>query len=164
MTLPLPRQALRSPLLLLSDFGPTLEATCGHASSFDAILVQKLAHQHDPPECVEHKFTQAFHDEALDSVQANLREKTKQMKAMASELNMYQAQVNEYKYQIERLTRDLNDMKRKYLEQRRREQVTMERDRSLKPQNLIAAVGGTTPPESMPKFVGGGFSLSTAAS
>jgi len=97
-------------------------------------------------------------------VQANLREKTKQMKAMASELNMYQAQVNEYKYQIERLTRDLNDMKRKYLEQRRREQLTMERDRSLKPQNLIAAVGGTTPPESMPKFVGGGFSLSTAAS
>lgn len=109
-------------------------------------------------------FIQAFHDEALDPVQANLREKTKQMKAMASELNMYQAQVNEYKYQIERLTRDLNDMKRKYLEQRRREQLTMERDRSLKPQNLIAAVGGTTPPQSMPKFVGGGFSLSTAAS
>lgn len=109
-------------------------------------------------------FIQALHDEALDPVQANLREKTKQMKAMASELNMYQAQVNEYKYQIERLTRDLNDMKRKYLEQRRREQLTMERDRGLKPQNLIAAVGGTTPPESMPKFVGGGFSLSTAAS
>lgn len=97
------------------------------------------------------------------NVQANLREKTKQMKAMASELNMYQAQVNEYKYQIERLTRDLNDMKRKYLEQRRREQLQMERDRSLKPQNLIAAVGGATPPDGMPKFVGGGFSLSTAA-
>lgn len=29
------------------------------------------------------------------------------MKAMASELNMYQAQVNEYKYEIERLTREL---------------------------------------------------------
>lgn len=95
-------------------------------------------------------------------MQANLREKTKQMKAMASELNMYQAQVNEYKYQIERLTRDLNDMKRKYLEQRRREQLAMERDRSLKPQNLIAVVGGSTPPDGMPKFVGGGFSLSTA--
>ncbi|DBB05834.1 hypothetical protein WJX82_007880 [Trebouxia sp. C0006] len=102
--------------------------------------------------------------EQLSIYQANLREKTKQMKAMASELNMYQAQVNEYKYQIERLTRDLNDMKRKYLEQRRREQLTMERDRSLKPQNLIAAVGVATPPESIPKFVGGGFSLSTAAS
>ena len=97
-------------------------------------------------------------------LQANLREKTKQMKAMASELNMYQAQVNEYKYQIERLTRDLNDIKRKYLEQRRREQLGMERDRSIKPQGLIPAVGSMTPPEGMPKFVGGGFSLSTAAS
>ena len=100
----------------------------------------------------------------INCMQANLREKTKQMKAMASELNMYQARVNEYKYQIERLTRDLNDMKRKYLEQRRREQLQMERDRSLKPQSLIAAVGGAAPPDSMPKFVGGGFSLSTAAS
>ena len=102
-------------------------------------------------------------DTAVFDFQANVREKTKQMKAMASELNMYQAQVNEYKYQIERLTRDLNDMKRKYLEQRRREQLQMERDRSLKPQNLIAAVGGATPLENAPKFVGGGFSLSTAA-
>ncbi|KAL3144393.1 hypothetical protein ABBQ32_004147 [Trebouxia sp. C0010 RCD-2024] len=102
--------------------------------------------------------------EQLSIYQANLREKTKQMKAMASELNMYQAQVNEYKYQIERLTRDLNDMKRKYLEQRRREQLAMERERSLKPQNLIAAVGGATSLDGMPKFVGGGFSLSTTAS
>ena len=38
------------------------------------------------------------------------------MKAMAAELNMYQAQVNEYKYEIERLTRELLDMKRKYYE------------------------------------------------
>ena len=29
------------------------------------------------------------------------------MKAMAAELNMYQAQVNEYKYEIERLTREI---------------------------------------------------------
>ena len=31
--------------------------------------------------------------EQLSTYQGNLREKTKQMKAMASELNMYQAQV-----------------------------------------------------------------------
>jgi hypothetical protein len=29
--------------------------------------------------------------------------------------------VNEYKYEIERLTRELQDMKRKYYEQKRRE-------------------------------------------
>ncbi len=31
---------------------------------------------------------------------------------MAAELNMYQAQVNEYKYEIERITRELQDTKR----------------------------------------------------
>ena len=42
--------------------------------------------------------------EQLSVYQQNLKEKTRQMKAMASELNMYQAQVNEYKYEIERVT------------------------------------------------------------
>lgn len=42
---------------------------------------------------------------------------------MASELNMYQAQVNEYKYEVERLTRDVQDMKRKYYQQKRKEQL-----------------------------------------
>ena len=50
----------------------------------------------------------------------------KQMKAMASELNMYQAQVTEYKYEIERLSRELADVKRKFFEQKRREQLQRE--------------------------------------
>jgi chromosome segregation ATPase len=62
--------------------------------------------------------------EQLSIYQQNLREKTRQMKAMASELNMYQAQVNEYKFEIERLTRELQDVKRRYYEQKRREQVS----------------------------------------
>lgn len=45
--------------------------------------------------------------EQLSIYQQNLKQKTNQMKAMAAELNMYQAQVNEYKYEIERLTREL---------------------------------------------------------
>merc|ERR1719181_459301 len=61
--------------------------------------------------------------EQLSVYQTNLREKTKQMKAMAAELNMYQAQVNEYKFEIERLTRELQDVKKKYFEQKRREQM-----------------------------------------
>lgn len=60
------------------------------------------------------------------------------MKAMAAELNMYQAQViiddnflilnqvNEYKYEIERLTREIQEIKRRYFEQKRREQMTKE--------------------------------------
>merc|ERR1712070_274266 len=64
--------------------------------------------------------------EQLSIYQQGLRDKTKAMKAMASELNMYQAQVNESKFEIERLTRELQDVKRKYYEQKRRE--TLERE------------------------------------
>jgi uncharacterized membrane protein YkoI len=85
-------------------------------------------------------------------LQANLREKTKQMKAMASELNMYQAQVNEYKYEIERLVRERDDTKRKYFEQKRREQL--EREKNMKPLSTQA------PNPNQSRFTGGGFSLS----
>merc|ERR1712091_446804 len=70
--------------------------------------------------------------EQLSIYQQNLKEKTNQMKAMAAELNMYQAQVNEYKYGIERLTRELQDMKRKYFEKKRREQMTREANSRVK--------------------------------
>ncbi|CAN0099040.1 unnamed protein product, partial [Sphacelaria rigidula] len=62
--------------------------------------------------------------EQLSVYQASLKEKTRQMKAMASELNMYQAQVNDFKYEMERLTRELQDAKRKHYEHKRREQVS----------------------------------------
>ena len=52
--------------------------------------------------------------EQLSVYQQNLKEKTRQMKAMASELNMYQAQVNEYKYEIERLNAEMNQVKQRY--------------------------------------------------
>lgn len=57
--------------------------------------------------------------EQLNVYQQNLKQKTRQMKAMASEVNMYQAQVNEYKYELERSNRDLQEMKRKYYLQKR---------------------------------------------
>ena len=74
------------------------------------------------------------------------------MKAMASELNMYQAQVNEYKYEIERLVRELGDMKRKYFESKRRDQ--MDKEKTMKP---VLPQG---PNSSQARFTGGGFSLS----
>lgn len=42
-----------------------------------------------------------------------------------------QAQSNEYKYGIERLARELQEMKKKYFEQKRKEQIAMERERAL---------------------------------
>ena len=98
--------------------------------------------------------------EQLSVYQSSLRNKTRQMKSMASELNMYQAQVNEFKYEIERLTRELQDVKRKYYEQKRREQLAADmdlEDRSLgkaqAQQQLAAAQAATT------RFAGGGFAI-----
>lgn len=41
---------------------------------------------------------------------------------MASELNMYQAQVNEYKFEIDRLNREMQDVKKRYYDQKRKQQ------------------------------------------
>jgi chromosome segregation ATPase len=59
--------------------------------------------------------------EQLTTYQQGLKQKTRQMKSMASELNMYQAQVNEYRFEVERLTRELQDLKRKYYQKKRKD-------------------------------------------
>uniref|UniRef100_A0A663MIC3 Cilia and flagella associated protein 58 n=1 Tax=Athene cunicularia TaxID=194338 RepID=A0A663MIC3_ATHCN len=52
----------------------------------------------------------------------NLREKTKQLKVLSSELNMYESQSQEHKHEIERLAKELLNVKKKYLAQKRKEQ------------------------------------------
>ncbi|NWH61005.1 CFA58 protein, partial [Geococcyx californianus] len=58
----------------------------------------------------------------LQLYQHTLRQKTKQMKVLTSELNMYESQGKEYKYEIERLGKELLKVKKKYLAQKRKEQ------------------------------------------
>ena len=76
------------------------------------------------------------------------------MKSMASELNMYSAQVAELKYEIGRLTRELGSLKQKWYEAKRREQqaeaAATKGASTVKTQPLGAA---------QPRFTGGGFSL-----
>ncbi|XP_064630786.1 cilia- and flagella-associated protein 58-like [Lineus longissimus] len=94
--------------------------------------------------------------EQLQIYQQTLKEKTKQMKTMASELNMYESQVNEYKYEIERLARELQEVKKKYYMQKRKEQQQKERERA------IAQAGAPIiQPQRNdgPRFTGGGFNL-----
>ena len=71
---------------------------------------------------------------------------------MAAELNMYQAQTNEYKYEIGRLMKELNATKAKYFEKKRKEQIqkhkNAELDSQLKFEKYI-----------QPKITGGGFSM-----
>ena len=51
------------------------------------------------------------------------------------------AQVNEYKYEIERLNRELQDVKRKYYQQKRREQLMDELDGSIGLQGMNDSIG-----------------------
>ncbi len=63
--------------------------------------------------------------------------------------------MNEYKFEIERLTRELQDVKRRYYEQKRREQLAKSAtDRDAKGFPIQQPAGGQ-------RFTGGGFSLST---
>lgn len=91
--------------------------------------------------------------EQLSVYQQNLKEKTRQMKAMAAELNMYQAQVNEYKYEIERLTRELQDQKRRYFDQKRRNKIQKE----AQEHGQEGGIRQQTVPSQ--QFTGGGFRL-----
>jgi hypothetical protein len=61
--------------------------------------------------------------EMISHYQQLIKGKTRKLKAQAAELNMYQAQSNEYKYEIERIGGDLKERKREYYEIKRREQL-----------------------------------------
>lgn len=45
------------------------------------------------------------------------------MKELAAQINMYQAKTNEFKYDIERTQKEIQEIKRKYNEQKKREQI-----------------------------------------
>lgn len=94
--------------------------------------------------------------EQLNVYQETLRKKTGQMKAMTSELNFYQFRVKELKYEKERMTQELEDIKRKYYSML---------NKSTREKNRATAQGiGQTYPLIHPTgassgFVGGGFNV-----
>ena len=45
--------------------------------------------------------------------------------------HLLQAQISEYKFEIERLARELQDTKKRYFDQKKKEQVARERDRAI---------------------------------
>ncbi|XP_050813955.1 cilia- and flagella-associated protein 58 isoform X1 [Gopherus flavomarginatus] len=93
--------------------------------------------------------------EQLQLYRHTLREKTKQLKVLSSELNMYESQSQEYKYEIERLGNELLNVKKKYLTQKRKEQQTKDKER------VLANMEQEYPMQRMdvPRFTGGGFAL-----
>lgn len=101
--------------------------------------------------------------EQLSKYQQTIKEKTRQMKAMASELNMFQAQSNEYRYEMERVSRELQDTKRRYYEMRRKEQQGHEKNRSEKADNDMILKQQQQFAQTQPRIAGGGFNLQAGA-
>ncbi|KAI8587486.1 hypothetical protein BDZ88DRAFT_425196 [Geranomyces variabilis] len=127
--------------------------------------------------------------EELRVVREAVRGKVRECKALASELNMYHSQVNEYKYEIERVNRELQDLKKKYYESRKNRVAIPALTSALAASSAAASHLGTaawrtavTPraaigkdradahagnpalrshPGQGPRFSGGGFNMST---
>lgn len=87
---------------------------------------------------------------------------------------MYESQIGEYKFEIDKLNKELTEVKDKYFMQKKREQLLKERERLEAVNGGSPSGGGGTAtssngPSIMPnrnvndqvRFVGGGFSLKT---
>ena len=96
---------------------------------------------------------------------------------MASELNMYESQIVEHKMDIDRLQRELQEVKKKYYLQKKKEHnqklakkkihsVSRSRSFLLSRERDRALFHGLGPPivpatrTDVPRFTGGGFNLS----
>jgi ribosomal protein L29 len=98
--------------------------------------------------------------EQLSVYQASLKDKMRQMKSMAAELNMFQAKVNEHQYESERLARELQDMKRKHFESKRRQQLMEDMKKGGKSSDgaeMLRNAQIRAHDEHTKKFAGGGF-------
>jgi len=85
------------------------------------------------------------------------------MKAMTAELNMFQAQSSEYRVEMERTGRELNEVKRRYFDQKRKEQVARAVERADDPTKDPLVKQQTSFHEAQQRITGGGFNLSAAA-
>merc|ERR1711988_307162 len=93
--------------------------------------------------------------EQLSSYQNALREKTKQMKRLASELNMFESSTTEYKFEIERLAMELQETKKNWFLLKKKEQQRKEKERAKNFQNNAIQ----SQRQDGQRFTGGGFNL-----
>ncbi len=100
--------------------------------------------------------------EQLSVYQHSLKEKTRQMKAMTAELNMFQAQASEYRVEMERTGRELNDMKRRFFEHKRKDQIVKAMERADDPSRDPLVKQQTQFHDAQQRITGGGFNLSAA--
>ncbi|XP_057336889.1 cilia- and flagella-associated protein 58-like [Microplitis mediator] len=87
-----------------------------------------------------------------------LRERAKQMKCLTAELNMWECRANEYKYEVERLSKELRELRAKYL--------GLKRKKSSKPSSGTAMTDSprSSASPNHKKYCGGGFTMLVAPS
>jgi len=100
--------------------------------------------------------------EQLSTFQQSLVERSKQMEQMEAERTMSATQASEYKFEIARINKELRDVKKKFYEQRKREQHVAEQrrtDRAMPTELLVQEARA-----SLNRFTGGGFNLNMPSS
>lgn len=68
---------------------------------------------------------------------------------MVSELNMAEYQANEYKISLQKVSEELKDLKKKYLADKKKEEIRLSQQNSAKDENVMN--------QGQTKFTGGGF-------
>ncbi len=105
--------------------------------------------------------------EQLNKYSVALKAKSNQIKAMTGEINMLNAQVSEYRFEAERLNRELIELKKKYYEQRKTTgyfQQQIDKTQAMSPEQQLAQQQLQQFTLIQPKIVGGGFNLSALSS
>ncbi|KAL3316070.1 hypothetical protein Ciccas_005288 [Cichlidogyrus casuarinus] len=91
--------------------------------------------------------------EQLVAYKTTLKNKTEQIQALNAEMNMYDSQIKDYKFEIDRLMGELGDMKKRYFNLKK-SRAQEKPKKSLKAQAKILG----------DRFAGGGFNLGTQQS
>eukprot|EP01029_Cantina_marsupialis_P027619 TRINITY_DN773096_c1_g1_i1.p1 TRINITY_DN773096_c1_g1~~TRINITY_DN773096_c1_g1_i1.p1 ORF type:complete len:875 (+),score=342.72 TRINITY_DN773096_c1_g1_i1:94-2718(+) len=98
--------------------------------------------------------------EQLSAYQQALRDKDSKLKALTAEFNVDKTEIQEHKFEAQRLAKALQDMKAKYYALKRRIQLDADRHQDSRIQSQLATQKNEAM-TSVPRFTGGGFNLNS---
>ncbi|XP_043203912.1 cilia- and flagella-associated protein 58-like [Amphibalanus amphitrite] len=106
--------------------------------------------------------------EKLLLCQDTLRQRTRQMKSLVSELNMYESQIQEYKRDVDRLTGQLAEFKKLFINQKKQQRSRLRSGvpvgaEALRPPTRFPAIGSPATTGRNQPPLGGGFKLPSLA-
>ncbi|XP_076482723.1 cilia- and flagella-associated protein 58 [Bombus vancouverensis nearcticus] len=93
---------------------------------------------------------------SLNKTQKALRERGKKVKCLLAELSMYEVQMGEYRIGMDRMSIEMNDLKKKYFIQKKKLHISKESKPKSLTQPVFPAIS-----QSQKKFCGGGFNMAT---